>query len=178
LTQLPCLITDSRKEITENKNRITALQLFSTEGYYNTSIRQIASQANIALGLLYSHYSGKEALLRELFQDGIAMIRTEFLHESKGKSLEEQILLAYENLRERRVYWRLLHSVRMQKALSDYLAQEIEDINLFFIEHCRTELKNLKIKGPRTEARIIWSGINGVFAKQQMRVKMPGRKKN
>jgi len=167
---------DSRKEITANKIRVTALQLFSTEGYYNTSIRQIASQANIALGLLYSHYAGKEALLRELFQDGVSMIRTEYLHESKGKSLEEQMLLAYQILREKRVYWRLLHSVRMQKALSDYLAQEIEDINLFFIEHFRMELKKLKIKGARTEARLIWSCIDGVFAQQQMREEFPAEK--
>lgn len=169
-------MTDSRKEITANKIRTTALELFSTEGYYNTSIRQIAGKANIALGLLYSHYAGKEALLRELFQDGVAVIRTEFLHESKGKSLEEQMILLHDILNDNKVYWRLLHSVRMQKALSDYLTQEIEDINLFFIEHFRNQLKALKIKGARTEARIIWSCIDGVFAQEQMREEFPAIK--
>lgn len=169
-------MTESRKEITAGKIRQTALELFSTEGYYNTSIRQIAQKADIALGLLYSHYTGKEALLRDLFQTGVKRIRDEFIYESAKKTLSEQILLAYNLLQRHHNYWRLLHSVRMQKSLSDYLFQEIEDVNLFFIEHFRSQLKALKIKNSRTEARIIWTCIDGMFGLQQIREDLPSDK--
>lgn len=166
----------SRKEISAQKIRDTALSLFGTEGYYNTSIRQIASKANIALGLLYSHYAGKEALLRDLFQSGVASIQNEFEKRAKGLNLEQQCLLTHQVLHEHAPYWRLLHGIRMQKSLSDYLFQEIEDIQLFFIEHFRKELKKMKVKNARTEARVIWTCIDGIFAEEQIRDEFPAEK--
>lgn len=44
-----------------------AQELFVRQGYHGTSMRQIASQAGIALGGIYNHFSGKEAIFRELF---------------------------------------------------------------------------------------------------------------
>ncbi|MBI1223309.1 MAG: TetR family transcriptional regulator [Bacteroidetes bacterium] len=169
-------MTRFRKEISAQKIRDTALSLFGSEGYYNTSIRQIASKANVALGLLYSHYAGKEALLRDLFQTGINSIQNEFNQRSKELSLSEQCLLTFQILTEHAPYWRLLHGIRMQKSLSDYLYQEIEDIQLYFIEHFRNELKKRKVKNPRTEARIIWTCIDGIFAEKQTRDEFPAEK--
>ena len=53
--------------------RISILQaahdLFVSQGYHGTSMRQIASQAGIALGSLYNHFESKEDVFKNVFQD-------------------------------------------------------------------------------------------------------------
>ncbi|MDX5320741.1 MAG: TetR/AcrR family transcriptional regulator [Bacteroidota bacterium] len=168
--------TPSRKEITADKIRTTALHLFGQEGYHHTSIRQIASKAGIALGLMYSHYSGKEALLKDLLQTGIHNIQESFRTESVNKPLLEQCLILSSLLKKEQAYWRLIHGVRMQKSLADFVFNELEEMQLHFIEHFRSELKKLKIKNARTEARIIWCCLDGIFAQQQIRDDFPTEK--
>ncbi len=45
-----------------------AEQIFATHGYVATSIRMIASGANITLGNLHYHFKSKESLYREVFE--------------------------------------------------------------------------------------------------------------
>ena len=51
-----------------------ALQLFSTRGYFNTSIHDIQRTANVAMGSIYNHFSGKEAIARALYDDLLAQM--------------------------------------------------------------------------------------------------------
>ena len=58
----------------------TALRLFVEKGVAETTIRDIASEAGIAEGTLYRHYTGKEAMAWELFVENFTAI---------GKTLNE-----------------------------------------------------------------------------------------
>jgi AcrR family transcriptional regulator len=49
----------SRGERTRETILDAARQLFIQQGYHGTSMRQIASQAGIALGSLYNHFPNK-----------------------------------------------------------------------------------------------------------------------
>jgi AcrR family transcriptional regulator len=44
-----------------------AHDLFIKQGYHGTSMRQIAQQANLALGGLYNHFSSKEQVFKAVF---------------------------------------------------------------------------------------------------------------
>lgn len=44
-----------------------AHDLFIKQGYHGTSMRQIAREANLALGSIYNHFSGKEAIFQAVF---------------------------------------------------------------------------------------------------------------
>jgi AcrR family transcriptional regulator len=44
----------------------TAHRLFVEGGFHGTSMRMIAEEAGIALGGIYNHFPGKEALFREV----------------------------------------------------------------------------------------------------------------
>lgn len=46
-----------------------AYELFLTQGYAATSMRQIADGAGLALGGIYNHFANKEAIFRELILD-------------------------------------------------------------------------------------------------------------
>jgi AcrR family transcriptional regulator len=52
---------------TQARIQQAALELFLENGYHGTSMRQIASQAGIALGGIYNHFPSKEALFQAVF---------------------------------------------------------------------------------------------------------------
>ena len=56
-----------RGEHTRTEIIRAAHNLFIKQGYHGTSMRQIASQADIALGGLYNHFEGKEDVFRAVF---------------------------------------------------------------------------------------------------------------
>ncbi|WP_019624516.1 TetR/AcrR family transcriptional regulator [Thioalkalivibrio thiocyanoxidans] len=47
----------------------TALGLFSTRGYFNTSIHDIRREADVSIGSIYHHFGNKEALAKALYDD-------------------------------------------------------------------------------------------------------------
>ncbi|MCY9139781.1 TetR/AcrR family transcriptional regulator [Peribacillus frigoritolerans] len=59
---------DRIRQASKEKIRATAMELFMKQGYYATSISDIAKQAGISKGLLYNYYKGKEELLSEMVE--------------------------------------------------------------------------------------------------------------
>jgi AcrR family transcriptional regulator len=57
----------SRGERTRSEILQAAHDLFIQQGYHGTSMRQIATQAGIALGGLYNHFDSKEGVFRAVF---------------------------------------------------------------------------------------------------------------
>ncbi len=45
----------------------TALDLFSANGYFNTSIHDIQREAGVSIGAIYHHFQSKEALAKSLY---------------------------------------------------------------------------------------------------------------
>ena len=61
--------TFSKGERTRQAVMEAAYELFLEQGYAATSMRQIADRAGLALGGIYNHFSGKEAIFSELILD-------------------------------------------------------------------------------------------------------------
>ncbi|MGQ9833477.1 MAG: TetR/AcrR family transcriptional regulator, partial [Candidatus Villigracilaceae bacterium] len=59
----------SKGERTRQAVMEAAYDLFLEQGYAATSMRQIAERAGLALGGIYNHFSGKEAIFGELILD-------------------------------------------------------------------------------------------------------------
>ena len=53
----------------------TALQLFASKGYGQTSIALIAREAGVAQGLMYNYFDSKEALLLAIMEQGFAGVQ-------------------------------------------------------------------------------------------------------
>jgi len=54
---------DAREKIIE-----TAMRLFSTQGYSNTSLAQVAKEAQVSKALIFWHFENKESLFRTAVQ--------------------------------------------------------------------------------------------------------------
>ena len=59
--------TTQKGENTHSTILETAHELFITQGYHGTSMRQIARNAGIALSGIYNHFSGKENIFQAVF---------------------------------------------------------------------------------------------------------------
>jgi AcrR family transcriptional regulator len=60
--------TPKRGTVRDNILR-TALHLFTTRGYFNTSVHDIQGQAGVSIGSIYNHFGGKEGIARALYVD-------------------------------------------------------------------------------------------------------------
>ena len=51
-----------------------ALRCFARAGYHGTSIRSIATEANLSVPGLYHHWPSKQAILQALLAQGLSLI--------------------------------------------------------------------------------------------------------
>src|SRR5258708_26212628 len=58
----------SKAELTRERMRQAALTLFRTNGYENTTLRQIAAESGSSLGLAYRYFSGKEEFVLAFYE--------------------------------------------------------------------------------------------------------------
>jgi len=56
----------------------TALHLFTSKGYFNTSMRDITRESAVSTGSVYHHFKDKEGVAAALYQSMIERMRTEF----------------------------------------------------------------------------------------------------
>lgn len=86
----------------ERKKEIisTAMRLFTEKGYDKTSLRDIAKEANIALGLCYHYFDSKQ----KLFQEAMNVYVEDYCHDfiiflhKKDISLEEKLHYLYDKI--------------------------------------------------------------------------------
>lgn len=110
-----------------------ALRLFSQHGYAATSIRMIAEAAGVAQGLMYSHFEGKEELLRSLFRRCMDDVRASFAAAGgdpagppDGRTpLERLVASALQIIRRNLDFWRLSYGVRMQEEVVKALGPDL-----------------------------------------------------
>lgn len=68
---------DRQPPIRTTRDRIieTAARLFTSRGFHQTSIDEIAQEAGVAKGSVYYHFSGKDQLLVCVIEEGVRLIR-------------------------------------------------------------------------------------------------------
>jgi AcrR family transcriptional regulator len=59
-------ISSDRPDDTQLRIEAAALELFTTQGFHGTNIRDIAEKADVSQGAIYTYYSSKEALFEKL----------------------------------------------------------------------------------------------------------------
>jgi AcrR family transcriptional regulator len=108
--------TQQQEEPTRTRLLDAGMHLFVKHGYHGTSMRQIARQADLALGGVYNHFSGKEDLFTAVILENNPYLNViEALDDARGDTAEALIRDA---------------AVRMQAALGD----QPEALHLLFVE--------------------------------------------
>ena len=60
-----------------DKVLVTAIKLFTSKGYFNTSMRDITRESEVSTGSIYHYFKDKEGVAAALYQSMIERMRTE-----------------------------------------------------------------------------------------------------
>ncbi len=107
------------RSTTRNRLLDAALLLFARDGFSNTSVKIIATEAGLATGLLYSHFASKDALLLALFERGLVDVQASFALAAQTDATRRLTALirgAAAIVRQHLPFWRLFYAVRSQPA--------------------------------------------------------------
>src|SRR4030095_6861576 len=163
---------DAREKIIE-----TAMRLFSTQGYSNTSLAQVAKEAQVSKALIFWHFASKEDLFRTALTDSLAPYSIDVLEALSGLDEFEQIgklIDVYFEFVSQNVYSvRFLLSlvVREEKNLDDVLDRTTELFRIY-----RNLLADILQTGrekgvfrtsvlPAADAALIMATLNGILVR-------------
>jgi len=152
----------------ESRARImdAGLRLFALQGYAGTSVRRIADEAGVAIGLLYRYFEGKEGLLRALFEDSMADVRASFAAAEAAPLAEERLATlirsSFRIVREHRTFWRLTYGVRMQAAVLEGLGEGLSAWTSEIRSTLERYLRDAGFPAPEVEAALLFALIDGV----------------
>jgi AcrR family transcriptional regulator len=155
-----------KREQSVNKLVEVGLSLFATQGYEATSIRAIAAEADMSLGLLYNYFKSKDELLEEIFRRGVQDIHASFTDmPDDGLSctgIERHIRQTVKLLKEKKDFWKLLHGIRMQSAVVKQLLTEMQEQTTFIEDRIKQNLIAAGIPFPDLEAKLLFASIDGM----------------
>lgn len=142
-----------------------ALRLFSRLGYEAASIRLIAAEAGVAQGLMYSHFRGKEDLLKALFRRGMGDVRETFASaaaDGDRPPLERLTRSAVSVLRRNLGFWRLAYGIRMQEGAVKALGRDLEDWTREILTTLEGHFRRSGSDRPGIEAALFFAALDGV----------------
>lgn len=160
---------------TRQKILSSATKLFSTQGYANTSLAQVAKEAQVSKALIFWHFASKEDLFRTALTDSLAPYSIDVLEALSGLDEFEQIgklIDVYFEFVSQNVYSvRFLLSlvVREEKNLDDVLDRTTELFRIY-----RNLLADILQTGrdkgafrtsvvPASDAALIMATLNGIL---------------
>ncbi|MEU4217977.1 helix-turn-helix domain-containing protein [Actinoplanes sp. NPDC026623] len=112
---MPRLNTDTREEV-----KTVALRLFSTRGFEQTSLREIAEELGITKAALYYHFASKHDLLSALITPLVEDLQAFFAGaEARARTDQRGVLEDYFDMcaRHRQVFAGLLRDVQVLSEL-------------------------------------------------------------
>ncbi len=156
-------IRESRKALIQE----TALELFATKGYHNTSISMIAEKAGISKGLLYNYYDSKENLLNEIINHGLDQIMNMIDPNQDGEispdELEGMIHESFRMLEVHPRFWSLYFSFLPQADVFSIIKGKFADTYIQLTGMLADYFREKGVDDPEAEAIILGSLLDGIF---------------
>ncbi|MFJ7930242.1 TetR/AcrR family transcriptional regulator [Peribacillus sp. NPDC096448] len=161
---------DRIRQASKEKIRAAAMELFMKQGYYATSISDIAKQAGISKGLLYNYYKGKEELLSEMIEarikEVVEVMEEAFSLNSPREQLEHIINGAIDYIHQKpeihRFYLHLQTQPEANEELKKYSHLIIEENARQFEFQCKI-FESMGEKEPRKRSLYFSSVLQGIM---------------
>jgi AcrR family transcriptional regulator len=161
---------DRIRQASKEKIRAAAMELFIKQGYYATSISDIAKQAGISKGLLYNYYKGKEELLSEMVEarikEVVEVMEEAFTLNTPREQLEHIINGAIDNIHQKpevhRFYLHLQNQPESDEDLIKYSHLIIEENARQFEFQCKI-FESMGETDPRKRSLYFSSVLQGIM---------------
>lgn len=170
-------ISDEQRQVRKQVILDSALELFSKNGYFPTSITDIAIHAAVSKGAIYTYFTSKEEIFLTLADNlhNISQRNKQFMdHINEGNlSLSEKLLSLWDNItaqwtEENLVFARLQYEVWLEASKSPELKQMMMARSKESLQLVETIIQeSLEESDPEKSAafaRFWWAQIDGLVA--------------
>jgi len=144
-----------------------ALKLFAEEGFANTTVSQIAEEANISKGLIYNYFNGKDHLLRTVIQEGFKKMPLDFEVPKTSKEAKLRLEKVLDELKESatrdRTFWKFYAELLLQLIRDEKLAARYEEEFNLYIQLFTTLLEKMNYPDPEANGRILAAQLDGIL---------------
>lgn len=145
----------------------SAMQLFAENGYPHTTTREIARKAGISTGLMYHYFSGKESLLRAVFDHSMETLSVSFTESYResppGEQLANLLRTIFRLLAGDEPFWGLFYALRAQPEVMRILGEDFRLWTTRLRELFRAELTAAGYSDPELESFLLYSLVEGVI---------------
>ena len=173
----------------QSQDRIleTAMHLFSSQGYINTSVAQVAREAQVSKGLVFWHFENKEALFHTAVRRTLEPYVINVLDDLAGLSeldqvkrlIDEYYAFVWQNLRSVRF---LLSMVLHEETRIADLTKRISELPRVYCDLFADIISRARQQGtvradvdPTLHAGLIMSGLHGILIEGLMDNGIPKR---
>ena len=150
-------------ELTRQRLIRTALELFATRGYHDTTTAQIAKKAGIAEGTIYRHFASKQQLVNELYraaQRWAAKVVQERTRDPDARTARAQLTAVAHGLIEGAAHDTAVVKLGLLERLEGVLDDESRKTEREFRLALERMVAEGKAQGTvRTGAVEIWAGV-------------------
>jgi AcrR family transcriptional regulator len=142
-----------------------SLQLFAKHGYDATTIRMIAQESGISLGLLYTYFDGKTAVLKEIFDINLVDIKKSLASSEEDlrpeRKLEHFVDQVFQAVHKNLSFYRVFYSIRMQPAVQKLLAKELNAFHAHQLGTLESLLRESGVSNHKQEALVLYACLEG-----------------
>ena len=142
-----------------------SLQLFAKYGYDSTTIRMIAQESGISLGLLYNYFNGKNEVLKVIFDMSVIDVKNSFMipeeHSKPEKKFEHLVDQIFQAVHKNLLFYKLFYTVRMQPSVQKLLAKELSSLHEFILANLESMLVELGYSHYQEEAMVLYGCLDG-----------------
>jgi AcrR family transcriptional regulator len=144
-----------------------AISLFSSIGYFSTSVSKIAQKAGVSKGLLYNYFDSKDQLLVAIVNKTIKLLDNAFTVSGEISSPKEELILLIENMykiiENHQGFLRMLIPLSMQMREFDFINSMINKKYKESVLRFLHLFEKLNYKNPEDEARILIATLDGIM---------------
>lgn len=142
-----------------------ALRLFAARGYTVVTVRDIAAAAGVAVGALYQHFDGKDALLAACFAESMTQVRNTFAQAMASPAndrLATLVRAAAATVRAHLPFWQLGYAARHQPSVIAALGPALGAWTREIVDVLTALLRESGTDDPETAAHALFAQIDGL----------------
>lgn len=146
--------------------RKAALELFSTRGFHQTSISEIAKKAGVSKGLMYNYYDSKEALLHailyEVFEGSEDFMRQLEQIQDPLEKVQTTLHYTFKMIEERTQEARMLIGLMVQPDAVALIKEQTMQLMEGMVVYFTDLLEKLGVDDSRTETYLLVAELDGL----------------
>lgn len=144
----------------------TALKLFANNGFHSTTISQIAKEAGISKGLMYTYFDSKESLLLAVFHDISDLVFERFAIDPEkpltDEDMERIIRVSVDITLEQPEKWKLYMAMAFQPQVTSLVFDNLMEEMQVYIQRLIEYFAGKGYENPVAQMRYFSAVLDGL----------------